>query len=273
MIRPPKIRIVGENRRPTRRSYESRIRPQCEPLEGRALLSLFRGAVDNFAGGLTTAVAVGDFNNDGNLDLVTASANQVSLMLGNGNGTFEGYKQFQVGGGPPGVAVIGSGPEGIAVGDFNGDDNLDVVTANHYTNNVSLLLGDGHGSFQPAQNFAVGSGPEGIAVGDLTGNGIPDVVTANSNDNTVSILMGDGHGSFQPAYSLPAGSQPDAVAIADLNRDGKPDLVVADAGSNSVTVLSNNGQGGFTTSATYKVGRRRPRWLSATSTTTDGSTS
>jgi hypothetical protein len=113
-------------------------------------------------GSAPSSVAVGDFNGDNILDIVTAnfgSGTTVSILLGNGNGTFDPAKTFSV---APGI-----GPRSVAVGDFNGDNILDIVTANFNSNNVSILLGTGTGIFGSATTFTVGSGPSSVAVGDF----------------------------------------------------------------------------------------------------------
>src|SRR5262249_24953246 len=74
---------------------------------------------------------------------------------------------------------VGSYPRSVAVGDFNGDGTPDLAVANYYSNNVSVLLGNGDGSFQPARNFAAGTRPDSVAVADLNGDGIPDLAVAN----------------------------------------------------------------------------------------------
>src|SRR5215831_12769051 len=86
----------------------------------------------------------------------------------------------------------GSDPQSVAVGNFNGDGALDVVVANLLDNNVSVLLGNGDGSFQPARSFDVGRQPYSVAVGDFNGDGVPDLVVANVLDNNVSVLLGSG---------------------------------------------------------------------------------
>jgi len=106
------------------------------------------------------------------------------------------------------------------------------------SNNVSILLGDGTGSFGPATNYATGSAPFSVAIGDFNGDGKPDLAVANHGDNTASILLGNGDGTFGPATNFAAGSTPISVAIGDLNGDGKPDLAVANGNADSYTSRS-----------------------------------
>src|SRR4028119_155882 len=119
----------------------------------------------------TMSVAVGDFNKDGNSDLVTADygTNDVSFLLGNGDGTFGAATYFGV----------GSRPYTVAVGDFNGDGNSDLATANQTSNNVSILPGNGNGTFGTATTLSVGSTPYFVLVGDFNKDGKPDLATAN----------------------------------------------------------------------------------------------
>jgi hypothetical protein len=131
----------------------------------------------------------------------------------------------------------------VAVADL-GNGHPDIVTANVGSNDVSVLLGDGHDSFQPARNFAVGDTPFSVAVADL-GNGHPDIVTANVGSNDVSVLLGDGHGSFQTHLDFHFGSEPQSICVADVNGDGIPDIVTANSTGNSVTVLLGSGNGSF----------------------------
>jgi hypothetical protein len=117
--------------------------------------------------------------------------------------------------------------------DVNGDGLLDmVVTNNHSTNTVTVLLGNGDGTFQPAQEYAVGTPPNSVAVGDFNHDGILDL--AVTDDSGVSILLGNGDGTFQARRSYAAGPG-GIVAVADFNGDGFPDLVFA----GDVTVLLN----------------------------------
>jgi hypothetical protein len=118
----------------------------------------------------------------------------------------------------------------------NGDGRPDLVAANSYSNSVSVLLGNGNGTFNAAKNFAVGLGPDSVAVADVNGDGRPDLITANKVGYSVSVLLGNGNGTFHKATNFGAGTRPYAVAVADLNGDGLPDLVVANEGN-----LSNPG--------------------------------
>ena len=112
-----------------------------------------------------------DFNGDGKSDLVTAnwSGNTASVLLGNGNGTFQAKQSFGT----------GSEPHVVAVADFNGDGKSDLVTADYGDNTASVLLGNGNGTFQAKQAFGTGAGPESVAVGDFNGDGKSDLVTAD----------------------------------------------------------------------------------------------
>jgi len=130
---------------------------------------------------------------------------------------------------------------GVVVGDFNRDGKLDLAVVDYAANAVSVLLGNGDGTFQAHVEYATGRWPETVAVGDFNGDGKLDLVVANSGDNDVSVLLGNGDGTFQPTvnYSVGAGS----VAVGDFNRDGKLDLAVTD--SNGINVLLGNGDGTF----------------------------
>jgi hypothetical protein len=125
----------------------------------------------------------------------------------------------------------------VAVADVNGDGRPDLVVANKYSGSVSVLLGNGNGTFQAAQNFSVGTGPVAVAVADVNGDGHPDLITANYFSNSVSVLLGNGDGTFGSAVTFGVGTNPYALAVADVNGDGVPDVVTANAQSNYVSVL------------------------------------
>jgi probable HAF family extracellular repeat protein len=199
------------------------------------------------------SVAVGDFNGDGKPDLVTANYadGTVSVLLANTSGGYTAAtgSPFQV----------GTNPQSVAVGDFNGDGFQDLAVANSGSNNVTVLLGNVSGGFTAASGgpITVGLQPVYIAVGDFNGDGIQDLAVANFSAGTVSVLLGNGSGGFAAATGSPftVGTNPLSLAVADFNGDGAQDLAVANFGSNSVTVLLAS-NGGFTaaTGSPFSVG-------------------
>ena len=150
--------------------------------------------------------------------------------------------------------AVGAGPISVAVGDFNGDGKPDLVVVNQGSNTVSVLLGNGEGTFQPAVDYAVGTSPYSVAVGDFNGDGKLDLAVADGGNDNVGVLLGNGDGTFQPAVNYAVGTFPVSVAVGDFNGEGKLDLVVANENSNNVSVLLGNGNGTFNGAVTYAVG-------------------
>src|SRR5262249_42660599 len=141
----------------------------------------------------------------------------------------------------------------IAAADVNGDGFLDIVESNFYSTDtrpqppstVSVLLGNGDGSFQLPQEFAVGAGPQALAVADGNGDGRVDLLVAKYYDDTVSVLIGNGDGTFQGQTVVKVGTNPSSVAVGDVDGDGNADLVVASSSDVTVLVLLGDGVGGF----------------------------
>jgi len=165
-----------------------------------------------------------DFNGDGKLDLAVANYNDntISVLLGNGDGTFQTQATF----------AVSIGPTFLAVGDFNGDGKLDLVTGNINNNgnddaNISVLLGNGDGTFQSHVDYTVGSYMLGMAVGDFNRDGKLDVVCVGSSPPQISMLRGNGDGTFQPVANtaIPITDQPSWLITADVDGDDKLDLV------------------------------------------------
>ena len=156
--------------------------------------------------------------------------------------------------GAPVNFAVGAAPYALASGRFNGDTKLDLAVVNTNSNDISILLSSGKGTFQPAVNYAVGSSPSSVAVGDFNSDGKLDLAVTNNGSSNVSILLGNGDGTFKPAVDYNAGQYPSSVAVGDFNRDGKLDLAITNMGSNNVDVLLGDGDGTFKAATSYKVG-------------------
>lgn len=198
-------------------------------------------------------IVVGDFNGDGNPDVVIPDTGTpyLTILLGDGKG---GFKPS-----PHSPFDTKSHPHvhGVAAADFNSDGKLDVVTDNWGHNQILMFLGDGAGNLiLPGRAFDTGKRPyERVRAADFNKDGKADVVTTDLDQNAVSILLGDGKGGLQnaPGSPFPAGVFPWAAAIDDINKDGNLDLVVipydrdiTDPKQLGVTVLLGDGKGGFT---------------------------
>jgi hypothetical protein len=133
----------------------------------------------------------------------------------------------------------------LTTGDLDVDGKLDLVMASAYDSTVSVLLGNGDGTFLPQTTYATGGYPVSVATAHLDGDATPDLAVANLRSNTVSVLLGNGDGTFGARTDFAAGSGPRSVAIADLNGDALPDLAVANAHSRTVSVLAGVGDGKF----------------------------
>jgi len=168
------------------------------------------------------ALVVGDFNGDGKPDLAVANngSGNVSILLGNGDGTFQPAENFDV----------GPNPNWIIVGDFNGDQKLDLVVSGP---SLSLYLGHGDGKFGSAIPLSGGSGK--LYTADINADGTPDLISGQN------LLLGNGDGTFQAPRGL--GFSPQFVG--DLNGDGKPDIVVLN--ETSLITMLGNGDGTFQT--------------------------
>jgi hypothetical protein len=183
--------------------------------------------------------AVGDFNGDGKLDIAVTGGGYgpspgqvVTILLGNGDGTFRLAQNS--------TFPTGSNPWAIVAADFNGDGKLDLAIANQDDSTVTILLGNGDGTFTPATGspVAVGSGPYALAVADLNSDGKLDLLVANQNDTSVTILLGNGDGTFTPAVGSPiaVGGAPNSVAVGDFNNSGRLGIAVA-TGANVVVLV------------------------------------
>jgi hypothetical protein len=196
---------------------------------------------------------VGDFNGDGKLDLASAGSTYVSVVPGNGDGTFQPARNYAVGG-----FVSGT----MAAGDFNGDGKLDLATGYFDSvsgGGVSVLLGNGDGTFQTARNLVLGSGvvPSSVAVGDFNRDGKLDMAVSDVFGRGVGVLLGNGDGSFQQPLNPDLGGPPvdrlGSVAVGDFNGDGRPDLAVKPY-DGSIRVLRGIGDGTFLNAQDFSAG-------------------
>jgi len=193
-------------------------------------------------------VATGDFNGDGKLDLAVASFGEklergvISIALGNGDGTFQKPVFYELGTGTKRTHMI-------AVADLNNDGQLDLVVANAgvllYPGDVTVLMGNGDGTFGTPAIYPAGQDPFSVALGDYNGDGKLDLAVADESVDQVSILAGNGDGTFGPPTAFATGTLPFSVAAADFNGDGKLDLVTANENSNDATILPGRGDGTF----------------------------
>lgn len=195
------------------------------------------------------SIAVGDFNNDGKLDIAVGVVpdSVVEIFTGDGSGNFTLVNTI------PSVVS----PVSLAVSDFNQDGLLDLVVANGVENTVTEFLGRGNGSFwlQSQPSLTTLSGPVQVLAADMNDDGVPDLVIVNSKVNTITTLPGRGDGTWgKVAAPLSLASTPSAVAIGDFNGDGKMDLAVVSASASTVTIYLGNGNGTYGTGTSYATG-------------------
>jgi hypothetical protein len=203
-------------------------------------------------GGGPFELAAGDFNGDGHLDLAAANRTKedITVFLGEGDGTFQLSAPIRT----------ELSPIALATEDFTGDGHLDLAVVSGGGSNpgeLAVLVGNGDGTFQVSQVYALSNRPAALSVGDFHENGHPDLAVANDTANSVSIFHGEGEGSFfsgQPNTGAALGDDPRAAVAADFNQDGLLDFATANAGSNDVTVTLGTGSGQFGSGTAFKVG-------------------
>jgi hypothetical protein len=203
------------------------------------------------------SVAAGDFNGDADPDLAVVNGNgnldghsTVSVLLGGPGGSF----------GPAATHRVGTFAIAVAVGDFNGDFDLDLAVTETGPSVVSVLLGGAGGDFGPRTTFPVQPTPVSVAVGEFNGDADPDLATANESAS-VSVLLGGEGGSFGSAtsFNFGLGNWSSSVAVGDFSGDGDPDLAISHH-SDIVSVLRGGAGGTFGAQTVYPAGDG-PAWL------------
>jgi hypothetical protein len=213
------------------------------------------------AGDSPGSVTVADFNADGRSDLAVTdrASDRVVVLLGNDDGTFSNTVNY----------TVGTGLASVAAGDLNGDGWIDLVAANQgaydpigdsFTNGaVSLLIGNGDGTFHRTNHYLAGTQPRSVAAGDLNGDGLLDLAVADWGSTDISILLGNRDGTFRNAVNFPAGGNPVALVTSDFNGDGWLDVAVA--GDFLIAVLPGNGDGSLQAPVPQSAGSRHSSLL------------
>ena len=233
-----------------------------EALESRVLLTWVSFGTEQqiTTGAGPDVVAVGDFNGDGKLDMATANTghspdykDSLSILLGNGDGTFRSRIDYELDGTPRGLVVC----------DFNGDGISDLAMAFSRPDSgaVGIMPGNGDGTFGARTDYGVGGTtrwPSSLSIGDFNGDGIFDLAAtivsgSSAYPQVVSILLGNGDGAFQDEIRYDASRDISLLTVSDFNGDGKSDLVMADPAHESISVVLGNGDGTFQIAMDYSV--------------------
>ncbi|MES2773872.1 MAG: FG-GAP-like repeat-containing protein [Bacteroidota bacterium] len=207
--------------------------------------ALFAGFPNISSGKSPKMVVAGDFNRDGNQDMAIANSDSnVSIKLGNGNGTFYGLNKI----------TFSGQPTAIAIGDFNGDGKQDIATIFSGGTSMAIRLGDGLGNFSGTEKIVVPTGCNALEIADLNNDGRQDIAVANNSTNLVYICIGNGLGGFNIVSSVAVGSRPNSIALADFNGDGKQDIATANNLGSNTSIRFGDGLGGFTGNTTLATG-------------------
>jgi hypothetical protein len=224
-----------------------------------------------FASGLGTrtsddaaSLAIEDLDSDGKPDLAVANVRRIStvpdvssitvmVLLGNGDGSFRASQEYAIG------SLTGWSGTSVATGHFNSDRKPDLAVTNYDSATVSVLLGNGDGTFGDAVDYAAGERPSRVLVADFNLDANPDLAVARdpaSSSGAVSVLLGTGDGTFGDRLEYGMGPDLGPVAVGDFNLDGIPDVAAANSptpGIGKVTVLAGNGDGTVGGKVEYEI--------------------
>jgi hypothetical protein len=218
----------------------------------------FSSAITSVVGAQPNAIASGDFNKDDRDDIAIANNNgnnngaggTISVALSNSDGSFAAEARFVVGlptQTPQDPSRIGS----VVAGDFNNDDLLDLAALCFDDGSVSLLIGNGDGSFGDASRFVVGASLA-MDISDFNSDGNLDLVVSGLFEETTTLLLGSGDGSFE-SRTIEVGIPQVRVLAGDFSGDGKPDLIFTTR-ENTMIVMTGEGDGSFTKTTTTDIG-------------------
>ena len=201
----------------------------------------------------TYALATGDLNNDHIVDIVSANygSSSVSIFLGYGNGSFAPMILLSTG--------DFSNTTGIALGDLNNDDYLDIAVANYGASNVGIFLGNGDGSFQKQVTYSTCNQCWAyfITLNDFNQDKILDIAVTTYNTEYINIFFGYGNGSFSShvIYSTGDGSSPTFHSVGDFNNDDLLDIIVPNSATDGVVILYGSVNGTFVIGKVYSTGK------------------
>ncbi len=227
------------------------------------------GPVRRYPVGLKPSfIAVGDFDRDGHLDLAVSNAGSgnVSVLLGRGDGTLAPARNDSISQGAPGLPGTSNGTFSLEAADLTGNGILDLVTANSASNDVSVLMGNGDGTFQPARTYPIaapaGAGilPFAMSLGRFGDARMPDLVVGGAH--SVTIMRNDGHGAFRSVGHYFVGFDIACTKVADLRGDGRMDIVATGTGTLNAEVLLGNGDGTFAPGQNLSSGGFGPQCIS-----------
>lgn len=232
----------------------------------------------------SSGVAIGDLNNDGKPDLVTAIRTEgLGVFLGSGGGSYGAVTKYAA----PRTSWSNLFINSAVIRDVNGDGHKDVISQDARGNVALVWLGDGSGALRAGaavqlnprpgcdttgDNPCVVRWPNDVAVGDFDEDGKPDLATSNTNTNNVAVVLGNGDGTFGAAtrFGLGGSTGPQGIAAADLNGDGHRDLVTSNSSAGTLSVLLGDGDGGFGTASSVSAGVPLPSKLKLADVTEDG---